>query len=286
MARETLDRKIRHLLDEILVLDSLVEAALIESVEALKKRDLELARQVYAGDTQINAKRFELENDIIITIATTQPVMAGDLRLIASILEVVGELERIGDYAKGIARIALRMGNQPPVKPLIDIPRMVEIAVDMLHRAVTAFVTHDAETARLIPQEDDQVDDLYNQIYRELVAIMLSDPTTIDRAIRESKLGLNPSAADRSIRVPIPELSEERRRDMVKLIKQLAEEAKVRLRAARKDGMDTAKKLKAANFLTEDGLKDFEDEVQDLTKKFTKKIDDHAVAKEADLMKV
>ncbi|OGO37769.1 MAG: phosphate transport system regulatory protein PhoU [Chloroflexi bacterium RBG_16_57_11] len=182
MARETLDRKIRHLLDEILVLDSLVETGLIESVEALKKRDLELARRVYAGDSQINARRFELEKDIIITIATTQPVMAGDLRLIASILEVVGELERIGDYAKGIARITLRMGNQPPVKPLIDIPRMVEISVDMLHRAVTAFVNQDAETARQIPQEDDQVDDLYNQIYRELVAIMLSDPTTIDRA--------------------------------------------------------------------------------------------------------
>ena len=182
MARETLDRKIRHLLDEILVLDSLVETALIESVEALKKRDLELARRVYAGDAQINAKRFELENDIIITIATTQPVMAGDLRLIASILEVVGELERMGDYAKGIAQITLRMGSQPPVKPLIDIPRMVEIAVDMLHRAVTAFVNQDAETARQIPQEDDQVDDLYNQIYRELVAIMFSDPTTIDRA--------------------------------------------------------------------------------------------------------
>ena len=182
MARETLDRKLRHLLDEILVLDSLVEAALIESVEALKKRDLELARRVYAGDTQINAKRFELETDIIITIATTQPVMAGDLRLIASILEVVGELERIGDYAKGIAHITLLMGNQPPVKPLIDIPRMVELAVDMLHRAVTAFIKHDAEAARLIPQEDDQVDDLYNQIYRELVAIMFSDPTTIDRA--------------------------------------------------------------------------------------------------------
>ena len=115
------------------------------------------------------------------------------------------------------------------------------------------------------------------------------DPVTtrdIERAIRESKLSLNPAAADRSIRVPIPELSEERRREMVKLIKQLAEEAKVRLRAVRKDGMDTAKKLKAANLLTEDGLKDFEDEVQSLTNKYTKKIDDHAVAKEADLMKV
>ena len=115
------------------------------------------------------------------------------------------------------------------------------------------------------------------------------DPSTtrdIERAIRESKLNLNPAAADRSIRVPIPELSEERRRDMVKLIKQLAEEAKVRLRAARKDGMDAAKKMKADNVITEDGQKVFEKEVQELTNQFTKKIDEHAVAKEADLMKV
>ena len=122
-----------------------------------------------------------------------------------------------------------------------------------------------------------------------MLVVQPSDPSTtrdIERAIRESKLGLNPAAADRSIRVPIPELSEERRRDMVKLIKQLAEEAKVRLRAARKDGMDAAKKMKAENVLTEDTQKTFEAEVQELTKKFTKKIDDHAVAKEADLMKV
>lgn len=115
------------------------------------------------------------------------------------------------------------------------------------------------------------------------------DPSTtrdIERAIRECKLGLNPAAADRSLRVPIPELSEERRRDMVKLIKQLAEEAKVRLRAARKDGMDAAKKMKANNLITEDGQKDFEEEVQSLTNKFTKKVEELAVAKEADLMKV
>jgi len=115
------------------------------------------------------------------------------------------------------------------------------------------------------------------------------DPVTtrdIERAIRECKLGLNPAAADRSIRVPIPELSEERRRDMVKMIKQLAEEAKIRLRAARKDGIDAAKKMKAENIITEDGQKTFEKEVQDLTNKFAKKIDESAVAKEADLMKV
>lgn len=122
-----------------------------------------------------------------------------------------------------------------------------------------------------------------------MLVVQPFDPSTtrdIERAIRECKLGLNPAAADRSIRVPIPELSEERRRDMVKMIKQLAEEAKVRLRAARKDGMDTAKKMKADNILTEDGQKTFEKDVQELTNKFTKKIEDHAVAKEADLMKV
>ena len=122
-----------------------------------------------------------------------------------------------------------------------------------------------------------------------MLVVQPFDPATtrdIERAIRESKLGLNPAAADRSIRVPIPELSEERRRDMVKLIKQLAEEAKVRVRAARKEGMDTAKKMKANNDVTEDGQKDFEDEVQELTNKYVRKIEDHAVAKEADLMKV
>ncbi len=115
------------------------------------------------------------------------------------------------------------------------------------------------------------------------------DPSTtrdIEKAIRECKLGLNPVAAERSLRVPIPELSEERRRDMVKLIKQLAEEAKVSLRSVRKDGMDSAKKMKNDNVLTEDGKKDFESDVQELTNKFSKRIDELAAAKEEDLMKV
>ncbi|MCU0795246.1 MAG: ribosome recycling factor [Akkermansiaceae bacterium] len=115
------------------------------------------------------------------------------------------------------------------------------------------------------------------------------DPSTtpeIERAIRESKLGLNPAAGDRSIRVPIPELSEERRREMVKLVKQLGEEAKVRIRAVRKEGMDAAKKMKADNFLTEDGQKDHETEVQKLTDKYVKQIDEVTVAKEAEVMKV
>jgi len=115
------------------------------------------------------------------------------------------------------------------------------------------------------------------------------DPSTtqeIERAIRECKLGLNPAAADRSIRVPIPVLSEERRKEMAKLIKHLGEEARVRIRACRKEGMDQAKKMRADNILTEDGQKDYETDVQDLTNRFIKEIDEHVIAKEAELMKV
>jgi ribosome recycling factor len=118
-----------------------------------------------------------------------------------------------------------------------------------------------------------------------MLEVKAFDPATtqdIERAIRESRLGLNPAAASTSLRVPIPE----RRREMVKLIKQLAEEGKVRLRSARKDGMDAAKKMKAENFLTEDGQKDFEKDVQDLTNRFVKRVDELALAKEAELMKV
>ncbi len=182
MAREILDQKIRHLLDEILILDSMVEQATLNAVDALKHRDIESARQIYKYDDVVNAKRFEIENETMITIATQQPIMAGDLRMLASILEVVGELERMGDYAKGIAKICMLSGDEPLVKPLIDVPRMAEIAVSMMRRAVGAFVAKDVSAAQTIPAEDDQVDALYNQVYRDLVAIMLTDPGTIDRA--------------------------------------------------------------------------------------------------------
>lgn len=179
--RETLDRKMKQLQDDILILGSMVEQATLDAVVALKQRDLEKAEVVYAGDLEINEKRFEIEQACLNTIATQQP-MARDLRILASILEVNTELERMGDYAKGIARILIEMGTEPPIKPLIDIPRMAEITVDMLHRALGAFVTADAATARAIPKEDDEVDMLYNQVHRELITYMISDPSTIDRA--------------------------------------------------------------------------------------------------------
>jgi phosphate transport system protein len=182
MPREILDQKIQHLLDEILVLDSMVEQATIDAVDALKRRDVETAKRVYFGDKAINAKRFDLENESMITIATQQPIMGSDLRLLASILEVTGELERMGDYAKGIAKICIMTGDKPPVKPLIDIPRMQEIVVRMLHEAVGAFVAQDVEVARRVPKDDDEVDALYNQVYRELVTVILANPSKIDGA--------------------------------------------------------------------------------------------------------
>lgn len=182
MARETLDIKIRHLLNEILVLDSMVESATIEAVKALKKQDIAAARRVYASDERINAKRFELENNLITTIATTQPVMGSDLRLMASIMEVNSELERIGDYAKGVAHVCIMLGPETRANTLQEIPRMADIGVDMLHRAVGAFVARDVETARSIPPQDDEVDALYQQVYHSLVKQMIADPSTIDRA--------------------------------------------------------------------------------------------------------
>jgi phosphate transport system protein len=179
--RETFDREINNILDELLVQGSMVEKAISGSIHALKQRDVETARKLYDGDRQINKKQFEIEETVITLIATQQP-MARDLRLLAAILEVTTELERMGDYAKGIARITVKLGQEPFIKPLIDIPRMAEICVDILHRALTALVERDAEAARAIPKEDDLVDQLYNQIYRELMTFMLADPSTIDQA--------------------------------------------------------------------------------------------------------
>jgi phosphate transport system protein len=179
--RKNFEKEIQHLKDELLVLGSVVEAQILGSVESLKKRDLDASRRIYETDDQVNSKRYAIEEQVMIVIATQQP-MAHDLRLLASILEVSGELERMGDYAKGIATVSIRMGDEPLLKPLIDIPRMAEKGADMLHRALGAFVHEDVEAARAIPAEDDEVDGLYNQIYHELMLFVIQDAKTIERA--------------------------------------------------------------------------------------------------------
>jgi phosphate transport system protein len=181
MTRQNFDRELQRLEDELLVLGSRVEEALIRSVQQLKQRDFQASRRLIAADRDINERRFSMEEDVMTLIATQQP-MAGDMRLLAAILEMVTELERIGDYAKGIARINLLIGEQPLIKPLIDLPVMAEKARYMLHRALEAFVQRDVEGARAIAQRDDEIDALYNQIYRELLSYIMEDPHVIEQA--------------------------------------------------------------------------------------------------------
>jgi phosphate transport system protein len=181
MPRETFQRELQRLQDEVLALGSMVEDSILESVEILKQRDVEGSRRLIAKDRSINEKRFAIEDAALTLIATQQPI-AVDLRLIAAVLDIASELERIGDYAKGIARINLMIGEGPLLKPLIDVPKMAEKAQSMLHQALDAFARKDVELARVIPEEDDEVDDLYNQVSRELLALVMADPTRMDRA--------------------------------------------------------------------------------------------------------
>ena len=179
--RATFDRQIHDLQDDTLLLGSMVEKAVLRSVDALKRLDVDLARQVVADDLQINAKRWQIEDRALELIARQQP-MAGDLRAIASVIHIVTDLERMGDHAEGIAKIALMHGDQPLLKPLLDIPRMADRATDMLRRSLQAFVQRDADAAIAIAAEDDVVDGLYDQVYRELLTFMIEDPHTIQRA--------------------------------------------------------------------------------------------------------
>ncbi len=181
MPRGTFEKELRRLQDDVLVLGSMVEKAVLQSVEALKNRDFETSRRLIDEDALVNHKRFAIEADILALIATQQP-MAGDLRILAAMLEIATELERVGDYAKGISKINLMIGERPLLKPLVDIPRMADKAMDMLHRALGAFARQDVELARAIPKEDDEVDALYNQVYRELMTYIMADPQAIDQA--------------------------------------------------------------------------------------------------------
>jgi phosphate transport system protein len=183
MPREKFEHDLRRLQDEILELGAMAENAVTESVRALKNQDLAKSRSIIDGDRLINEKRFMIENEALTLIATQQP-MAGDLRTLAAIFEIATELERIADYAKGIANIAVMIGSEILIKPLVDVPRMAAKACDMLHRSLEAFLRQDVEAARALPREDAEVDALYDQIYRELITYIMADPKAIDQATR------------------------------------------------------------------------------------------------------
>lgn len=179
--REHYHQELSRLKDELYLLGNMVSQALSQSVEALKTHDLDLAAHIVINDSIVNTKRYRIEEDCLILIATQAP-MARDLRFLAGVMEISSELERIGDYAKGIARITQYIGHESHVKPLTHIPQMCEQSLGMLRRSLDAFVNSDVDLARQIPREDDQIDALYNQVNKELIDIIVQDTRKIDHA--------------------------------------------------------------------------------------------------------
>ena len=181
MPREDFERNLKGLEDDVVQLSTRVEKAIFKSIEALKERDITASQKVVDDDDVIDEEQQAIEDRCIDLIALEAP-MAGDLRVLIAAMMVANELERMGDYAEGIAKISLSMGNLPPLKPLIDIPRMADKSVDMLRRSTQAFVNRDVESATAVLLADDEVDDIYEQVYRELLTYMMADPSTIQRA--------------------------------------------------------------------------------------------------------
>jgi phosphate transport system protein len=181
MTRTAFERQLSEIEEDMLVLAGMVERAIDRSIEALKNRDIELARVVIVEDMDINNKRYETEEKCLELLATQQP-LARDLRTIVAILHIIVDLERMGDHAEGTAKIAIMLADEPPLKPYIDIPRMAQVAGQMLRESIEAFKLRDTEMARRVCDRDDEVDALYDQVYRELLVYMLNDPKTIERA--------------------------------------------------------------------------------------------------------
>ncbi len=181
MTREHYGQELKDLRSSVVAMASMVDKAINNAIVALVQRDVSIAQQVVADDRAINEHRWRTEEQALLVIATQAP-MAKDLRMIAAVIHIVTDLERMADHAAGTAKIAIQTADQAPLKPLVDIPRMSEIARAMLHDAITAFIEDDQAAARAIVARDDEVDALYEQIYRELLTFMLADPTTIDQA--------------------------------------------------------------------------------------------------------
>ena len=181
MLRETFEEQLKGLQDDLLAMGSLVDRAIERSIQALADHDVKLAQEIIDDDALINQAQRGIEEKCLVLIATQQP-MASDLRVIASVSSIATELERMGDHAEGIGKITLMLADQPLLKPLIDIPRMAERGRSMLRQQLEAFVHRDVEMARNSATSDEEVDALYDQIYRELLVFMMSDPRTISRA--------------------------------------------------------------------------------------------------------
>lgn len=201
MIRVQFEKELQRLQDELILMGSMVTEALHDAVDILKRKDVAAAEKLIAADRDINRRRFQIEDDVLTLIATQGP-MARDMRFLAAVLELSSELERIGDYAKGIGRITTYLGTDPAIKPLVHIPEMCVIVVEMLRLALDAFINLDVTAARQIPLKDDLVDELYNTVNRELLNLMIANPSVVDRANYYSWAAHNlERAADRVVNI-------------------------------------------------------------------------------------
>jgi phosphate transport system protein len=180
--REAFERELQGVKDDVLQIGSLVDTAIERALTALIDRNVALAQVVAEGDQEINSLRYRLEEKCVWLIAHQQPA-ARDLRMIVAAMNIDTELERVADHAAGIARIVVQMGEEPLIKPLIDMPLMAEAARDMVARSLEAFAQGNAGLAREVARRDDFVDQLYQQVFRELLTYMMEDPRTITRAL-------------------------------------------------------------------------------------------------------
>ena len=181
MTRQQFSHNLQELREEIVSMSSMVDKAIARSVDALRRQDVELARQVMHSDMTINEQRWHIEERALLLLATQAP-MARDLRVISTVIHISTELERMADHAAGNAKIAVETANEPLLKPIVDLPRMGDLAREMLSDSITAFINEDEPSARAIVERDDAVDELYDQVYRELLTYMMADPGTINRA--------------------------------------------------------------------------------------------------------
>ncbi len=183
MVRQHFEQQLYSVQDDVVRMGSMVEKMVMRAVTALKERNVTLAEAVIADDDQVDALAYATEDKVLLLICTQQPV-ASDLRRLAAALVIVHELERMGDHAEGIAKLSRKLSREPALKPLIDLPRMVEITTEMLRLALQAYVDRDTALAERVWAMDDEVDQLYDQVYRELLTSMMADPGTIERATR------------------------------------------------------------------------------------------------------
>jgi phosphate transport system protein len=178
-----IDEELDAIRDRVLVLGGETETALQRAMYSLAQRDSDAAREVLAGDDRIDQLEVEIDGRCIDVLALRQPA-ARDLRFVISVAKITPILERIADHACNIARAAIGLNDEPQLKPLVDLPRMAAVASGMLRGALDAFTSNDAAAARAVIARDDEIDEMYDHTFQELIRLMAEDPSTTTRAAR------------------------------------------------------------------------------------------------------